>query len=105
MLYIIHKFQIINTNLNNLVSDGLLNIILHWTNKTTVNGQYYYTNSIYIPSNYTLNIQSAMFFGSTGNFAEQINISQRGCYLYFYSDNANFAGLDMSVEAYMVKQL
>lgn len=95
----------LNTNLNNRVyTDEMVNIIFHWTDKTPVGGQYYYTNSIYIPADYTLNVQTAMFLGSSGNFASQIKLSQRGCYLYFYSDNANFAGLDMSIEAYMVKQ-
>lgn len=91
-----------NQSLNKLICiSSSVNIIFHWSNKPT-NGEIYITNSIYIPSNCTLNVQSARFLGSSGNFASEIEISQTFCFLYFYSGNSNFAGLDMSIEAYII---
>lgn len=78
-----------------------INVIFIFSNKKNDKG-FYYTNSVYIPNNYTFKVVSASFIGSDGNFKDYIKLNKNKNYIYFYSNNDNFAGLTLSIEAYTI---
>lgn len=78
-----------------------MNLFFQFSSKCSESG-FFYTNSVYIPNNKKLDVQSADFLGSTGNFKDQIFQLNRGNYLCFYSENAGFSGLTVSIIAKMI---
>lgn len=84
-----------------LVTDLEMNLFFQFSNKCSGSG-FFYTNSVYIPNDKKLDIQSADFLGSTGDFKDQIFQLNSGNYLCFYSKNANFSGLTVSIIAKMI---
>ena len=84
-----------------LVTDLEMNLFFQFSSKCSESG-FFYTNSVYIPNNKKLDVQSADFLGSTGNFKDQIFQLNRGNYLCFYSENAGFSGLTVSIIAKMI---
>lgn len=79
-----------------------INILFHFSEKTDSYGTYY-TNSVYIPNDYEFELEYAGFIGSVGNFANQLTLHKSGNYINFYASNSAFAGLTLSIEAYMRK--
>lgn len=86
-----------------VTENNIVNILFHFSDKPNSIPNFYYTNSVYIPNNYELNVRTASFLGSVGNFANQITMNKSGNYICFYASNSAFAGLTLSVEAYMIK--
>lgn len=78
-------------------------IIFTFSNKPTVSGGLYVTNTVYMPKGLDFKIANADFVGSTGNFASALTITRNENYIYLSSGNASFAGLTVSCTGMVTK--
>ena len=82
-----------NQSLANIIPYGDMNILFNFSNKATIDGGVYITNSVYIPKNLTFTLSEVAFIGSSGNFVNQITVNRNGNYINLSATNSAFAGL------------
>ena len=85
-----------NKSLANIIPYGDMNILFNFSNKATIGGGLYITNSVYIPKNLTFTLSEVVFIGSSGNFVNQVAVKRNGNYINLAATNSAFAGLTAS---------